>query len=405
MISWLDEEHRRDKQQLTEIRQKADSQAIELQDQSKRIQELEARLAATQAKLTRFNTLEQAIQNVRDELVLMVRAQEEEREQFQKEQVKGRHLDQESISRALNELRRSLEVIPPIREKLTTLKAEDQRLGELTLNMQTRITAHERRTAQLPDRITYVEGQRAQDVKAVAKAQEEIAELIRRTEALAARAEIVDDISRKNEQRITVLRTLREDLLKRQAEMAEDLRLKQAQRDRQMQDWDTMLQHFEEEIGKQRKLFEKYTQQQDEVHQYLVAIEGYKEALNREQKQVAELQRMGEERQRRELEEWIAANEQQWTRFRLEREAQWHQQSSRNEEVINRLKQLEQFREEDLNRTHQLHKQLLEMHLEYRRKMKELWRVHERVAIFSLDEARRWYDEISHIVTERAGDD
>ncbi|MDQ4076102.1 MAG: hypothetical protein M3220_07625 [Chloroflexota bacterium] len=403
MISWLDEEHRRDKALLTELRQKVESQAVEIADQHKRVQELEARLTATQAKLVRFNTVEQAIQNVRDELVMMIKEQEEDLARYQREQVNSRQVEQESISRAINELRRNLEVIAPLKERITTLKAEDQRLGELTMNLQTRLIAHERRIAQLPDRISYVEGQRAQDVKAVAQVQEEVVELMRRTETLGSKQTLVEDIALKNEQRLNSLSMVREELNKRQAELAEHVRLKEANVDRQMRDWQDTVSRFEEEMGKQRKQLERFAYKQEEAQQYLVGIEEYKEALNRDQKQVAEQQRMAEERQRRELEEWITAEEQRWTRFRLEYEAQWHRHESWSEEVMNRLKQLEAVREEDLGRIRQINKELLVMREEYRSKLRELWAVHEQVAIFHLDEARRWYDEISAVVAEKNG--
>lgn len=403
-VTWLDEELRRAKATLVELRQKVESQSVELHDQAKRIQELEGRLAGTQAKLTRFNVLEQAIQQAKEELLQMVREQETEIQRYQRDLGKSRQVEAESISRSINELKRSLEVIPPLQERLTILKAEDQRLSEAVLNLQTRLTSHERQTSQLPDRITYLEGQRAQDVKGVSQMQEEIVELMRRTESHSGKLDLVDDLSRKNEQRISALSSYREELLKRQGQLTEDLRLKEAQRDRQLQDWRAEIVRFEEEMGKQRKALERFARQHDEAQQHLVAIEDYKQTIHREQKQVAELQRLSEERQRRELEEWVAANEQRWTKFRLEREAHWHQQASRNEEATNRLRQLEGWREEDVARVQKINKDLIVIQEEYRTKLRELWVVQERAAIFQLDQVRRWYDDISSAVAERVGD-
>ena len=404
MITWLDEEHRRDKAMLTEMRQRVESQTIEINDLAKRINELEGRLAGTQAKLTRFNTLEQAMQQLKDELVLMVRDQEANLSVFQRDLNKGRQLEQESTSRAINELRRNLEVIPPLQERLTILRAEDQRLGEAVLNIQTRLTAHERSTAQLPDRITYVEGQRAQDVKAVSQLQEEVNELFRRIENHVSKLELVDDMARKNEQRVTGLASFREDLTRRQSQLIEDVRLKDALRDQQMQDWQAEVARFGEEMGKQRKVLERFARQQDEAQQYLASIEDYKDTLNREQRQIAEHQRMSEERQRREFEEWIAAQEQRWTKFRLEREAQWHQANSRHEEVVNRIKQLEGWRGEDVERVQKIMRDLILIQEEYRSKVQELWTIHERTAVFQLEQVRRWYDEISGVVQEKLAD-
>lgn len=398
MIRWLEEEHRRDKSMLIELRQKVESQMVVVNDQNKRIQDLEGRLAATQAKLTRFSLLEQAIQQAKDEMLHIVQELEEDMIRYQRNHTQGRQLEQENSSRSINELKRHLEVIPPIQERLNILKTEDLRLGEVVLDLQARLTNHERKSAALPDRISYVEGQRAQDVKIVSQLQEDAVKLMRRLENLSGKIELVDDISRKNEQRVTVLSSYREDLSKQQSLLIEDVRLKDAQRERQLQEWQVELSRFEEEMAKQRKILERFARRHDEVQQQLIGIDSYKQTLNREQQQVTQLQRLSEERQQRELAEWVESNEQRWTKFHLERESKWHQQHSTNEEYVNRVKQLEQLREEDLVRVQQISRQLPGLRDEYRAKIRELWMIHERAAIFQLDHVRRWYDEVSATV-------
>ncbi|RPI42426.1 MAG: hypothetical protein EHM67_06725, partial [Hyphomicrobiaceae bacterium] len=62
MVAWLDEEHRRDREEIARLDQRLQNMAIEKQEQSRRIQDLESRLASTAAQLTRFTQLEQALQ-------------------------------------------------------------------------------------------------------------------------------------------------------------------------------------------------------------------------------------------------------------------------------------------------------------------------------------------------------
>lgn len=400
-INWLDEELRRSKALQTELRQKVESQSVEMGDQAKRIKELETRLSQTQGALNRFNMLEQAIQQLKDELVLMVRDQDESIQRHQKDVMQSRQLEQESSSRALNELRRSLEAIAPLQDKMSILKAEDLRLSEAVMTLQTRLTAHERLTAQLPDRIGYVEGQRAQDVKTVSRLQEETTELLRRVESLAGKSALVDDLARKNEQRLNALSSLREELTSRQSQLLEEIRLKEAQRDRTLQDWSGDISRYQEEMKKHRLQLEGFARKLEAGQQYLAAIDEYKNSIDQQQRQVAELQRLSEERQRREVEEWVAANEQRWTKFLLERDARWHQAESLDEEQQRRLKELETQRVEDLTRVHDLNKDLLGLRQEIRNKLREIWTIQERAAIFELDQVRRWYDEISSVVADR----
>jgi len=234
--------------------------------------------------------------------------------------------------------------------------------------------------------------------------QEEIVDLMRRTESQIGKIELVDDIARKSEQRITSLASYREEITKRQATFIEDIRLKEAQQTRQLQEWQGEVARFEEEMAKQRKILERFARKHDEVQQHLVAIDGYKQILNREQQQVGELQRLSEERIQRELTEWVAANEQRWTKARLEQDAHKHQQTARSQELVKRLKELEEWRKEDLVRVEQLAKQFPLIRDEYRAKIREVWTIHEKAAVFHLDQVRRWYDEISSTVAGKVAD-
>lgn len=404
MIRWLEEEHRRDKSLMIELRQKIESQTVALNDTNKRIQNLEGRLAGTQAKLTRFSVLEQSIKHAKEEVLQMVQEVQEEVVRYQRNYKQSRQLELENTSRSINELKRHLEVIPPLQERLTILKAEDLRLSEILLNLQAELTTYQRKIAPIPDRITYVEGQRTQDVKQVSQMQEEIVDLMRRTEGQISKIELVDDIARKNEQRITSLASYREEITKRQATFIEDVRLKEAQQTRQLQEWQGEVARFEEEMAKQRKILERFARKHDEVQQHLVAIDGYKQTLNREQQQVGELQRLSEERIQRELTEWVAANEQRWTKARLEQDAHKHQQTASSQELVKRLKELEEWRKEDLVRVEQLAKQFPLIRDEYRAKIREVWTIHEKAAVFHLDQVRRWYDEISSTVAGKVAD-
>lgn len=404
MLTWLEEEHRRDRGLIVELRQKVDGQLVEITDLNKRIQELEGRLASTQARLTKFTQLEQSLQHLKDELVLMLRQHEESHVQVEREQVKVRQIERENVARALAELRRGLEPIGPLQERLGLLKAEDQRLGELLLDVQTRVTSVQRDVAQLPDRITYLETQRGQDQRAVVQAQQEIVELLRRTEAHTAKLALIEELARRNEQNISAVASFRDDLKREQARLIEEVKLKDANRERQMSDWASEVTSYGEAIDKQNRQIERFAKQHDIVQQHLVGLEKFREQLLREQKQVAETQRLAEARQRREIEEFTTENEQRWTRIKLEREARWHQQQGKNDELSTQISSVETQRRADAEKAQSIARDLLALQTELRGKLVELWRIQERAAAFHMDEVRHWYAEISEVVRERVGE-
>jgi len=92
------------------------------------------------------------------------------------------------------------------------------------------------------------------------------------------------------------------------------------------------------EFAEQMRIF---ADQYQKVRSALTSLETLGERLQREQHEVAELQRLTEERQRRKMEEWESETEKRWQRERLLWEQQWHDHDRRDAELLERVKVIE----------------------------------------------------------------
>ena len=400
MINWLDEEHRRDKALLLELRQKVESQAVELENQARRIQDLEGRLSNTQAKLSRFTQIEQALQQLRDEVTDMIARLEEENEQARREEARIRQVERENTTRAINELRRSLDKLPQLEERIKALREEDKRIIEQVQDLATRTTTLQRTLPSLEDRVAYVETQRVNDQKHITQLQEENVQLLRRTEAHQAKLELIEDLARRNEQAIAALQATREDLRRDFNKWVENAQLREADFQQKVQQWEIHMNEYAEQIRQQQQLLSQTQQFQVRVQEHLKAIEAFKDELEREFNLTAEKMRLSVEQQRRLYEEWTAEQEQRWQKFRLEREAKWNQIDARHEELKDRLRQLETFRREANDRLQQLGRQIIDIQTEYRALITELWAFQEEIASAQLEDMRRHFQRISDAVRE-----
>ena len=133
MVGWLDEEHRRDREELAKLDQRLQGILIENQEQARRIQDLEGRLANTQAQLTRFTQIEQALQQLKNEVVVMLDKQTEARMQAERETDRARLSDREALARGIAEIRKELPRLGRAEEELANRQAEDKRLGEMLM--------------------------------------------------------------------------------------------------------------------------------------------------------------------------------------------------------------------------------------------------------------------------------
>ncbi|MBM4465615.1 MAG: hypothetical protein FJ014_08705 [Chloroflexi bacterium] len=342
MLTWLDEERRRDKAELAKLQQRVESQSAEIAEQARRVQELEGRLARTQAQLTKFPQLEKALDQLRAELVFLVEQNEERRRKADLDAERVRQVDRDSQARVLGEIRKELQKLPRYEEELQLRRAEDQRLGEVLLSLQQQITDLgrdlENRTRNLP----YLEEQPRQNAKRIAELQQETPELFKRTEEQSTKLQLLEELVRKNDHRIGELDLLGGQLKREQAEFFESIRLSDQHRERQLVEWAEQM----EGQRQQMKGYEVQMRQSAELYgenkQALAALEKFEERLKRDQAEVAELQRLAEKRQRDQLDEWQAEDEKRWKKNVLIWEQHWRAQERWNEERDARFPPLEE---------------------------------------------------------------
>lgn len=317
MVAWLDEEHRRDREEIARMDQRLQSMAIEKQEQSRRIQDLESRLASTHAQLTRFTQIEQALQQLKTEVVVLLDKQTESRLTAEREAERARVSDRDSLGRGIAELRKELSRIGRVEEDLVTRRAEDQRLGEMLLALRVSLNNVtkdlEERTRTLP----YMVEQRAQDNKRIAQLQGENTELLKRTEAVSARLPVLEEHLQRLDRELQRIQPIPQQLQQEQQTFIEAQKLADVERNRQMGVWEQEFADQKTAIEQQALRMREFDVRHEQAGRALKALEEFQAQIIREQKQVSELQRLAEERQRKELTDWQTENEHRWKKESL----------------------------------------------------------------------------------------
>ncbi len=383
MVAWLDEEHRRDREELARLDQRMQGMAIEKQEQSRRIQDLESRLASTHAQLTRFTQLEQAMQQLKSEVVVLLDKQVEARLTAEREAERTRVSDRDALGRGIAEVRKELSRLTRVEEDLVTRQAEDQRLGEMLLAQRVSLNNVtkdlDERTRSLP----YMVEQRAQDNKRIAQIQAENTELLKRTDAVAARSSALEERLQRLEKDLQRIQPIPEQLQQDQKAFLEAQKLAGVERDRQMGIW-------EQEFAEQKTLIEKQTvrlrefeARYEQAARALKGIEEFQALVVRDQKQVAELQRLAEERQRKELTDWQGENEQRWKKESLRWDYLIQEQQKVNQKLSERFPPVE--------------RQLALI----QREIEALWRLEEALGTSQIQSSQRTLDAIGAAVGAR----
>jgi len=345
MVNWLDEEHRRDRAEIARLQQRVESQSADMIEQARRIQELEARQAAKTDDFSKFGQLEHAIQNAKQELSALVEKGEAARLQMQRELERGRLTDREVLSRELSEVRRELPRIGRLEETLELRVAEDERLGELIMGVRNQMGTVgkdiEERTRQIP----FLSEQRTSDTRRIAQLQQETVELFKRIEAVGGRIPILEEgiknLNTEVEKWPPVVDVQRD----QQAKFMEEVRSTIVDREQVLTRWQETIEEQKSVVNQAYERVQSFAQQIDIGRRSVHEMQEFKDLLLRELSQVKELQRLAEDRIRREMDEFSEEYDKKRRKAELHQDHLWSEQEKYNREAETLVQQVWKLQE------------------------------------------------------------
>jgi chromosome segregation ATPase len=337
MVNWLDEEHRRDRAEIARLQQRIEAQSADIIEQARRIQELEGRLAGTQAQLSRFNQVEQAIQNTKTELVSLVERAYEERVNGQRELERARMGDREMLSREISEVRRELPRIARIEEAIQVRVVEDERLGELIMGSRNQMSGLSKEIEERTRQIPFLVEQRTSDTKRIAQLQQETVELFKRTEATAARYPLLEESIRKAGNEVDKIPGMLDQMREEQAKFMERTRVMVVDREQVLTRWSETIEEQKSLVAQAYERVQNFGQQIEVSRRAVSEMQEFKDLILREQSQVGELQRLAEERIRREMDEFREDYEKKRRKGELRNEHLWSEQEKYNRDIVEKF--------------------------------------------------------------------
>jgi chromosome segregation ATPase len=383
MVNWLDEEHRRDRAEIARLQQRIEAQSADIIEQARRIQELEGRLAGTQAQLSRFNQVEQAIQNTKTELVSLVERAYEERVNGQRELERARMGDREMLSREISEVRRELPRIARIEEAIQVRVVEDERLGELIMGSRNQMSGLSKEIEERTRQIPFLVEQRTSDTKRIAQLQQETVELFKRTEATAARYPLLEESIRKAGNEVDKIPGMLDQMREEQAKFMERTRVMVVDREQVLTRWSETIEEQKSLVAQAYERVQNFGQQIEVSRRAVSEMQEFKDLILREQSQVGELQRLAEERIRREMDEFREDYEKKRRKGELRNEHLWSEQEKYNRDIVEKFPPLSH----DIKTMETL--------------VDQIWKLQETYSNYFLTMANSWLDGMQKAVRDR----
>ncbi len=332
-LKWLDEERRKDKVTIATLQERIQEQERQLAQQVVQTRELQTSLAGIQGVLSQVTKFEQMVSNYKKELTLQMGQRDEVRRKEQAEAERLRRIEHEALTSNLSRLEKELRVLPRYDEELNARQVEGQRLGEAFLRLEVAVAELSKRADDRVPAVTFLEEQRRADTRRIAELEQDTTGLRKKFEAQVTKFPLLEEAIQKQRARI-------EDAVqetKKYEKPIEELRISDFQREQKMKQYLDQGEQVVQEMERVRAQTQGFIEQQQLVKRTLSALEKFKVRIEKRQDEMAERQRLAEERGKQQWEEWQTARLKAQKKQEVLIEERWRQQDQTDAEQLKRL--------------------------------------------------------------------
>jgi chromosome segregation ATPase len=287
------------------------------------------------------------------------------------------------LSREISEVRKELPRISRLEEAIDIRAVEDNRLSELIMGVRNQIGALAKEIEERTRQIPFLAEQRTSDTKRIAQLQQETVELFKRIEAASGRIPVLEESVRKVSGDIEKLPPMVDSLREQQVGFMEKVRGTIVDREQLIARWQESLEEQKATVTQAYERVQNFSQQIEVARRSVHEMQEFKDLILREQSQVQELQRLAEERIRRDMDEFREDFEKKRRKADLRQEHLWSEQDKYNREVVERFPPI----------THDLkvHEALIQ----------HLWKLQETYGNYFLMTAQAWLEGMQNSAKAR----
>lgn len=301
-------------QKIAKLEQLLESQAFELQEQTRRIQRLEAQLAESQLRFNAMPQLDDQLVSFKGELLQIIEEQYARRQQNFRDINNAIITQVDGFAQTLHSLRRDLDRANRYDEQINLARAEYERLNREFSKFEARLDTLNKQLDGRDRAVNYIEDQRRVDTQRLAEVQIQLPELQKKIETSLNRVQLVEQQIPQFAQYQAALDQIRDDIRRHR----ENMDFHMAQRERLIKNWNDAAETQQRRLDEYENQMEKYAEHYQLNKRALESLLEFQDRLQRDQHRANELQRLAENRLQAEMEKWQADYEQRWKKQSME---------------------------------------------------------------------------------------
>ena len=335
MIEWLDEERRRDKGMIAALEERIAHQNDVMGQLERRLNGLESEQSTMRTTFMLTEREAEISEQMRLEFQQMIESAESKRLMSERESERRSEIGRESIARMVRDLEDRATTLERAIEELPAARVERDRVSSALAAVQQRVEDLSKKLDEPERRLTFLEEQRRQDSRRISDIQSELPDIQKQVDAVRPKLEALESMVLRNEKRVLDAQTADRDRREEMQQFIDQQMLLLQQRDQQVAELTRSFGSYDEDMQRYVERFETWSETHRQMKKVLEDFERIGERLGRRINEVAEMQRLSEERFRQEWNDWIADDQKRWKQFTLTNDEAWR----------NHDKQLDQYRQ------------------------------------------------------------
>jgi exonuclease VII small subunit len=323
MIEWLDEERRRDRGIIASLEERLVQQDEIIVQLERRLNGMEGEQSIMRTTFLPVGREAEIAEQMRTEFQQMIEGIESKRLMAEREAERRGDIGRESIARVVRDLEDRTVTLERAIEELPAARVERDRVASALAAVQQRVEDLAKKFEEPERRITFLEEQRRQDSRRISDIQSEIPDIQKQVDAVRPKMEAIEGMVLRNEKRIIDVQTAERDRREEIQQFIDQQTLLLQQRDQQVAELTKSFGSYDDDMRRYIERFESWAETHRQMKKVVDDFERIGERLGRRINEVAEMQRLSEERFRQEWNDWIADDQKRWKQFTLTNDEAW----------------------------------------------------------------------------------
>lgn len=341
MIEWLDEERRKDKILILQLEERLARQDQLIAQLAQRVNGLESEQSLLKESAQPSALPTSTHEQLRQEVKRIVEQSETRRLHAEAETDKRIMTVRENLSQSINDLAAQVERMNTSLRAVHDLRERAERFNDLSKQLQQRMDEFERKLNEPERRLTVLEDKSRSDTKRLGQLESDMREVQQKIEVIRARIPLLEELTLRNE---TNIKALQNSEPERREELQSFIEAQELHRQQHEIKLNAIYRGFEERQRELKAFEERFGQWEATYRDMKRLVDNFERIssnLDRRIGEVAELQRLSEDRFRNEWNTWQEAEQLRWRDIKVAQDDIWRNHDREFETYTRRINELE----------------------------------------------------------------